>query len=97
MAVFRSREGFRGLPLRPLRGQLDLAYALTVHKAQGSEFDRIALVLPDHASPLLTREVVYTALTRARSAATILGARAHFAAAARATTVRITGLADQLA
>lgn len=97
MVVFRTREGFRGLPLRPLRSQLELAYALTVHKAQGSEFDRIALVLPDHASPLLTREVVYTALTRARRAATILGSHAHLAAAARETTVRITGLADRLA
>jgi exodeoxyribonuclease V alpha subunit len=97
MAVFRTQDGFRGLPLRPLRGQLDLAYAFTVHKAQGSEFDRIALVLPDHASPLLTREVVYTALTRARKAATILGSRANLAAACRAGTFRNTGLADLLA
>lgn len=96
LVVFRARDGFRGLPLRPLRAQLEWAYALTVHKAQGSEFDRIALVLPDHAGPLLTREVVYTALTRARHAATILGTRAALAAACGATGFRNTGLGDLL-
>jgi len=96
MVVFRTRDGFRGMPLRPLRSQLEWAYALTVHKSQGSEFDRIALVLPDHAGPLLTREVVYTALTRARRAATILGSRTALAAACRATTFRNTGLAERL-
>lgn len=96
LVVFRARDGFRGLPLRPLRAQLEWAYALTVHKAQGSEFDRIALVLPDHAGPLLTREVVYTALTRARRAATILGSRAALAAACGTTGFRNTGLGDLL-
>lgn len=95
--VFRTQIGFRGLGLRALRGQLEWAYALTVHKAQGSEFDRIALVLPDHAGRLLTREVVYTALTRARRSATILGTRASLTAASKATTFRSTGLADHLA
>jgi hypothetical protein len=37
---------------------------MTVHKAQGSEFDSILLVLPDQASPVLTREMLYTAVTR---------------------------------
>lgn len=95
--VFRTQTGFRGLGLRSLRGRLEWAYALTVHKAQGSEFDRITLVLPDHAGRLLTREVVYTALTRARKAATILGSRASLTAASKATTFRSTGLADHLA
>jgi exodeoxyribonuclease V alpha subunit len=44
----------------------DTCFAMTVHQAQGSEFDEVALVLPTQASALLTRELVYTGLTRAR-------------------------------
>lgn len=50
----------------------ETAFALTVHKAQGSEFERVALVLPDQDSPLLTRELIYTAVTRARQGVNIL-------------------------
>ncbi|RMX15013.1 exodeoxyribonuclease V subunit alpha [Vandammella animalimorsus] len=42
------------------------AFAMTVHKSQGSEFEHVLLALPGHASPLLTRELLYTGLTRAR-------------------------------
>ncbi|MGB3425775.1 MAG: exodeoxyribonuclease V subunit alpha [Castellaniella sp.] len=48
--------------------EVETVYALTVHKSQGSEFDRVALVLPDNPSPLLTRELLYTGATRARHA-----------------------------
>jgi len=48
--------------------EVETVYALTVHKSQGSEFDRVALVLPDRRSPLLTRELLYTGATRARCA-----------------------------
>ncbi|WP_330981741.1 C-terminal helicase domain-containing protein [Mycobacterium triplex] len=47
-------------------GPLQLAYALTVHKAQGSEFNTVFVVLPKN-SRLMTRELLYTALTRSRS------------------------------
>ena len=43
------------------------AFAMTVHKSQGSEFDTVLLILPDKESPLLTRELIYTGLTRARN------------------------------
>ena len=46
---------------------VDTVYALTVHKSQGSEFAHAALVLPDSLSPILTRELIYTAVTRARN------------------------------
>lgn len=52
-------------------GKLELAYGLTVHKAQGSEFDRVILTLPQHA-PTLSRELLYTALTRYKDKLTIL-------------------------
>jgi exodeoxyribonuclease V alpha subunit len=50
----------------PCYNNLELAYALTVHKAQGSEFDRIILVLPAGSSGILSRELIYTSLTRAK-------------------------------
>ncbi len=45
---------------------VETVYALTVHKSQGSEFDHVALVLPEQSSPVLTRELVYTGITRAK-------------------------------
>ncbi len=49
-------------------------FAMTVHKSQGSEFDAVLLIVPDRISPLLTRELLYTALTRAKTRATWLAA-----------------------
>lgn len=45
---------------------LETVFAMTVHKSQGSEFDHVALVLPDRAAPVLTRELLYTGITRAK-------------------------------
>ncbi|AMO25542.1 exodeoxyribonuclease V subunit alpha [Ramlibacter tataouinensis] len=52
---------------------VETAFAMTVHKSQGSEFVHTALVLPDRPSPVLTRELVYTAVTRAKSWFTLAG------------------------
>src|SRR5450830_957553 len=46
---------------------VETAYAMTVHKSQGSEFSHTALVLPQEMSPVLTRELIYTGITRARN------------------------------
>ena len=46
--------------------QVETIYAMTIHKTQGSEMDEIALILPEYKSQLLTRELIYTAITRAR-------------------------------
>ncbi|HET8714287.1 MAG TPA: AAA family ATPase [Holophagaceae bacterium] len=83
-------------PLPALLGDLELAYALTVHKAQGSEFDALAVVLPEADHPLLTRQNLYTALTRARRHAVILGDPALPPLAARKVERRATGLPDLL-
>ncbi|MGM0517150.1 MAG: exodeoxyribonuclease V subunit alpha [Pseudomonadota bacterium] len=50
----------------------ETAHALTVHKSQGSEFDHVALVLPERPNPILTRELIYTGITRARSRFTLV-------------------------
>ncbi|WP_456269896.1 exodeoxyribonuclease V subunit alpha [Kushneria sp. AK178] len=68
-----SGEGVRAvLPGR--LGGVETAFAMTVHKSQGSEFDRVLLVLPDRPNPIMTRELVYTGITRARSHCLIMTA-----------------------
>ncbi len=52
--------------------QVETVFAMTVHKSQGSEFKRVALLLPDQPSPVLTRELVYTGITRAAEDFTIV-------------------------
>ncbi len=53
-------------------GDAETAFALTVHKSQGSEFTHVALVLPERPNPILTRELVYTGITRARRRFTLV-------------------------
>ena len=72
---FLVADKFRHFPLATIREELDLCYAMTVHKTQGSEYEQVALVLPERPGPLLTREILYTALTRAKKAATIIGTK----------------------
>jgi exodeoxyribonuclease V alpha subunit len=69
---------------------------MTVHKAQGSEFDRVLVVLPEQDMPLLTRELVYTALTRARRSVLIVGARELLARSVARVVQRHCGLAEKL-
>jgi exodeoxyribonuclease V alpha subunit len=52
--------------------QTETAFAMTVHKSQGSEFEHVALVLPPYLTPVLTRELVYTGITRAKTAFTLV-------------------------
>jgi len=75
----------------------ETAFAMTVHKSQGSEFQRVALVMPAVASRVLTRELVYTAVTRARAAVSIYAAPDVLAEAIAARTARDSGLAARLA
>jgi exodeoxyribonuclease V alpha subunit len=51
---------------------IETAFAMTVHKSQGSEFEHVALVLPPYLTPVLTRELVYTGITRAKTAFTLV-------------------------
>lgn len=77
---------------------VETVYAMTVHKSQGSEFTHTLLVLPDHPHPLLTRELIYTAITRARSAFSLLeyGAPSVLENAVKTPTSRASGLAERL-
>jgi len=96
MAVFPRAGSFVAYPLEMLRGRLELAWATTVHKAQGSEYDNVAILLPEvHVRPL-TRELLYTAVTRAKSSVVIVGSGEVLESGVKRTMDRASGLADML-
>jgi exodeoxyribonuclease V alpha subunit len=72
------------------------AWAMTVHKSQGSEFDAVLLVLPAEPSRVMTRELLYTAVTRARRRVEVWGAAEQLRAAVERPLVRSSGLRDAL-
>jgi exodeoxyribonuclease V alpha subunit len=69
---------------------------MTVHKAQGSEFDRVLLLLPDRDLPVLSRELLYTAATRARRHIEIQGPVGLIRKTVSRTAERVSGLAEKL-
>lgn len=71
-------------------------FAMTIHKSQGSEWDVVAVVLPSGDSPLLTRELLYTAITRAKSSVVLYGAWHSIEAALSRPVQRASGLGDAL-
>lgn len=74
----------------------ETAYAMTVHKSQGSEFEHTALVLPNTFMPVLTRELIYTAITRARQRLTLYCSDTVLSHAIRTPTLRVSGLVERL-
>lgn len=75
---------------------VETAWAMTVHKSQGSEFDSVLVVVPDYDSRVMNRELLYTAVTRARRSVTIAGGGAAIAAAVERGTGRMCGLGARL-
>jgi exodeoxyribonuclease V alpha subunit len=95
IVAFERPGGYEAFYLETLRPNLELAYATTVHKAQGSEFRNVAVILPREEMPLLTAEVAYTAVTRAAEGVVVVGgenALERFAARVR----RSSGMADKI-
>ena len=82
------------LPLR--LPEHETAYAMTVHKSQGSEFDRVLFILPDRESPVLSRELLYTGTTRARTGVELWFDEKVFRAALVRRVTRSSGLCDAL-
>ena len=75
---------------------IDNAYAITVHKSQGSEWGTVDVVLPTDANRLCTRELIYTAVTRARNNIQILGSDAVFSSALATRIFRDSNLGSRL-
>ncbi len=95
-AIFEGPEG-ELRELSPARlPPHEPVFAMSVHKSQGSEFDEVALLLPPRLTPLLTRELVYTALTRARVRVVIHASAEVLAGAIEQSGARSSGLRDAL-
>ncbi len=96
MVFFPESDGsFRAVA--PLRlPEHETAFATTVHKAQGSEFDRVLLLLPAKPNRVVTRELLYTAVTRSRSGVTIIGGVGVLEKAIASPTRRYSGLIARL-
>ena len=85
------------IELAPSRlADVEPLFATTVHKSQGSEFDVAALLLPEPDSPLLSRELLYTAVTRARNALVLAGSEESVRAAVARPAGRASGLRELL-
>jgi len=94
--VFPTADGHREVSLLRLPPH-ETAWAMTVHKAQGSEFDEVLLAMPSVAGPLWQASLVYTGVTRARRRAIVCADPALLAAGLRHWPQRSSGLADALA
>ncbi|HXW38778.1 MAG TPA: exodeoxyribonuclease V subunit alpha, partial [Acidimicrobiales bacterium] len=93
--ALREGEGVRRLGLAQLE-QFDEWWAMTIHKSQGSEFVHAVVVLPDAASPILSRELLYTGVTRARERLTVIASEGALRAAVERPVSRASGLAERL-
>jgi exodeoxyribonuclease V alpha subunit len=76
---------------------VETVHALTIHKSQGSEYEHVIVVLPERASRIVTKELLYTGVTRASEKVTVVGSREVIEAAIRKRIRRATGLARRLA
>ncbi len=74
----------------------ETVFAMTVHKSQGSEFDRVLFLMPDRSVPVLTRELVYTAITRAKEKVEVWGREEIFQTAVSRRISRTSGLREAL-
>ncbi len=91
---FQTDEGLRAWPLAQLPAH-EAAWALTVHKAQGSEFERAVLLLPDSDARVLGRELLYTGITRCRSSLVLWASEAILRSAIGRRSQRASGLAQR--
>ena len=84
-------------PVSPARlPDHETAYGITIHKAQGSEFDEVLLLLPEDQNRILSRELLYTGITRARGKLSLCCSRKILTAAVNQQTLRYSGLVDKL-
>ena len=92
---FPDRQNFKRIRASRL-GSIEPAYVITVHKSQGSEFNQVNLLLPKKETPILSKELIYTAITRARTKFSLYGSIEMFVKGASRKTQRFTGLRDKL-
>jgi exodeoxyribonuclease V alpha subunit len=93
-AFERGGEVLRFSPLR--LGAVETVYAMTIHKSQGSQFDTAAVLLPAPTSRILTRELLYTGVTRARRELILVGTEEAVRQAVERPVARASGLRERL-
>lgn len=93
--VFPAGDELRHLAMSQLAA-VETWWSMTVHKSQGSEFRHVIVALPEPPSPVLTRELLYTAVTRAKGRVTLVASEAAIRAAVGRPAARASGLADAL-
>ena len=96
LAAFRRDDGVDTIPLVRL-GDVRPLHAMTVHRAQGSQYREVTVLLPSADSPLATRQTFYTAVTRASSLVRVVGSSAAVRACVEREAARATGLRERLA
>jgi exodeoxyribonuclease V alpha subunit len=96
MVVFQRDDNFVALSIAALAAHLELCYAMTVHKAQGSEFDSVAVIMPDKDLPILTREILYTAVSRARRSVIVIGSKDVIETGLARRIERFSGVRERL-
>ncbi len=94
-AAFAAEDGLRYIPPARLP-EHESVYAMSIHKSQGSEVDSALVVMPEADSPLCTRELLYTAVTRVKRRVAVLGDEAAVRAAIERRVSRASGLARRL-
>ncbi|MBE9525753.1 MAG: exodeoxyribonuclease V subunit alpha [Proteobacteria bacterium] len=96
VAWFEKEEGqYRHISLARLAA-IETVYAMTIHKTQGSEFNHVAIVLPQKTMSILSPELLYTGLTRAKEHLTIIGSEAVWKSALNERSWRYSGLKSRL-
>ena len=95
MVFFQHADGSVKKYLPGRLPHCETVYAMTIHKSQGSEFEEVLIVLPETINPVLTKELLYTAITRARKTVKLVGDEAIFAGTVRQKVKRVTGLIDK--
>ncbi len=90
-----SRSEVRKFPISALPS-FETAYAITVHKSQGSEYEKVYLILPPQEAPILTRELIYTGISRSRNKVEIWANTSILKFAINRPTRRSSGIADRL-
>jgi exodeoxyribonuclease V alpha subunit len=73
----------------------ETVFAMTIHKSQGSEFEEVLIVLPEAINPVLSKELLYTAITRAKKRIKLVAEESVFAATINRKMERVTGLVDK--
>jgi exodeoxyribonuclease V alpha subunit len=95
IVAFRRPTGIERIPVVRLPPTLT-AYAMTAHRSQGSEYGSVVVIVPPDGSPLLTRELLYTAATRAKRSLLVVGSGSAIRRAVSTPSLRVSGLVDAL-